>query len=395
MAIELAKPELRSYELRKKRYKQKMKAIILMVILGMIVLVTYMIQQFINKEYNSYEVIHHAAREDSSSALYRSYNGGVIRYSRDGIMAMDNQGKMMWNGTYEMKHPIIDVNNGYVVVADKGNKFLQIYNGGKQPSELTMLGDIIDIEIASQGVIAVLMEGDGYNLVQLYTEEGEKLAEWQTSNKKDGFPMDIDLSYDGRSLMTSYMYLNEGVLQNKITFISFGPVASTYIDQVVGTFPQGNIIFPEVKFVTNDKAVGFGDGRLSIYHIEKTPSLIKDIEINEEINSIFYSEEYVGMVLKNLDGEEKYLLVVYDLEGNRILNLKNNYEHKNIMIKGKDIIMTGDNTVHIVTLEGKLRLNLELDKNLEYFFPTENRREYILIDNLEMQLVKLAEEKKE
>ena len=40
-------------------------------------------------------------RVDSSGAKYCDYNGNLLKYSRDGISALDEEGNILWNGSYE------------------------------------------------------------------------------------------------------------------------------------------------------------------------------------------------------------------------------------------------------------------------------------------------------
>lgn len=391
MAIELEKRELRSYELRKKKHKQQMTLIVAIGLTIAVILGTFLIKQILDKNYTAYEVVNTTKREDSSSAKYKSYKNGVVRYSRDGIMAMDSAGKMLWNGTFEMKNPIVDICEDYVVIADRGSKLLQIYSGKGQPQNIPVLNNIIEVKIANQGVVAVLMEGNGSNIIEMYSEEGKWLAELRTTNVKNGFPVDMDISEDGRTLVTSYMFLNNGIVQNKVTFYFFGPVGKTYEDQVVGTYDYGQTIIPKVEFVTNDTAVAFGDRKISVYTFNNVPKLLYEKEFESEIRSIIYNEKYIGVVLSNNEGEDKNQFIIYDLKGNVVLDQKNNYDYKTISLSGEDIIMYTETGCIILTVNGREKFNYTFDKNIYYVLPVNNSDRYILIDDVNMEEVKLTE----
>lgn len=392
MAIELEKRELRSYELRKKKHKQQMTLIVAIGLTIAVILGTFLIKQILDKNYTAYEVVNTTKREDSSSAKYKSYKSGVVRYSRDGIMAMDSTGKMIWNGTFEMKNPIVDICDDYVVIADRGSKLLQIYSGKGQPQNIPVLNNIIEVKVANQGVVAVLMEGNGSNIIEMYSEEGKWLAELRTTNVKNGFPVDMDLSEDGRTIVTSYMFLNNGIVQNKVTFRNFGPVGQNYVDQVVGTYDYGQTIIPQVEFVDNNIAAAFGDHKISIYSVNNVPKLIYEKEFESEIRSIIYNKKYIGVVLSNSQGEEKNQFIIYDMKGNVVLDQKNNYEYKTISFSGEDIIMYTETGCIILTLNGSKKLNITFDRNISYVFPVDNKDKYILIDDINMEEIKLIEE---
>lgn len=391
MAIELERRELRSYEQRKKKHKQQVTLIVAIGLTIAVIIGTFIIKQILDKNYTTYEVEHTTKREDSSTAKYMSYKGGVVRYSRDGIMAMDGTGEMLWNGTFEMKNPILDICEDYVVVADRGSKLLQIYSGKGQPTSINVLHNIMEVKVANQGVVAVLMEAKGSNIIEMYSEDGTWLAELRTTNVKNGFPVDIDISNDGRTVVTSYMYLNNGVVQNKVTFFNFGPVGSTYLDQVVGTFYYKQSIVPQVEFVNNNTVAVFGEHKIGIYSSNHVPKLVYEEEFANEIRSVMYNKKYIGLVLNNTDGEEKNQVIIYDLKGNVVLKQKNNYDYKTISISGEDIIMYTDTSCIILTISGQEKLNITFDKNIAYFLPVDNDDKYILIDDVNMEEIKLME----
>jgi hypothetical protein len=392
MAIELEKRELRSYELRKKKHKQQMTLVVAIGLTIAVIIGTFLIKHILDKNYKTYEVVHTTKREDSSSARYSNYKSGVVRYSRDGIMAMDGTGKMLWNGTFEMKNPILDICEDYVAIADKGSKMVQIYSGKGQPKPINVLNNIMEVEVANQGVIAVLMEANGSNIIEMYSEDGTWLTDFRTTNVKNGFPIDIDLSNDGRKLVTSYMFLNNGVVQNKVTFYNFGPVGKSYTDKVVGSYDYGQTIVPKVEFVNNDTVAAFGDHKISIYSVSNVPKLIHEEEFENEIRSVIYNEKYIGVVLSNNEGEDKNQFIIYDLKGNVVLNQKNNYEYKTISISGEDIIMYTDTGCTILKVNGEEKFNTTFDRNISYVFPVNNADKFILIDDVNMEEIKLMEE---
>ena len=67
-------------------------------------------------------------------------------------------------------------------------------------------------------------------------------------------------------------------------------------------------------------AVAVGENVISIYKIKEYPSLEHTIEINNEIEKIFYSDQYIGVVENNSDSGDPYKLVVYNIAGKEIFN---------------------------------------------------------------------------
>lgn len=394
MAIILEKHQLRSYEIRKKRHKRIIALIAVILSVAAVFVVYVAINLILHKSYTSYKVIHKQERQDSSTAQYERYGSGMIRYSRDGAMAMDSAGNLLWNGTFEMRDPILDVQDKYVVVSDRGNKTLQIFNGEGKMTTVNVPYSIITSKIANQGVVAVLMDGDGVNYIKLYSEEGKELVDISTVNENDGFPLDITLSEDGRKLVTSYMSINDGKVHSVITFYNFGGVGQNYVDKIVGAEDFGQSMVPRIEFVNNDTICAFGDNSFALYSMEQIPKEICKETFNSEIKSIFYSNKYVGFILYNGEGTDKYRLLLYDLNGKIVLDKGINYEYDNVYISGDEIILYTNLEWVIMRTSGQIKFHYTFDNDISYILPVNNLDKYIIIDNVNIQEVKLTEKSK-
>lgn len=392
MAIELDKRRLRSFEIKEKKKKPIKIFIVVLIILLVSVIAVFALKFIFQKNYSGYQVINTMKREDSTSAKYISYQGGVLRYSRDGAMAMDAAGNMLWNGTYQMKNPIVDISKKFVAIADRGYRTVEIFDGEGGVNTVKVLNPIIDVKIANQGVIAVLMEGKETNYIYLYDKEGNELADKRTVASTNGFPIDIALSEDGRKLVTSYVVINSGEVQCKLTFYNFGKVGESYVDKMTGAFDYGKTIIANLEFVDNDTICAFGDDKFSIYSMKEIPKLVHEEAVSSEIKSILYDSQYMGFVVKNPEGEQKYKVVLYDLKGTKVLDKDMNYNYENIYLSGNQIIMYTNLEWIIWETNGNEILRYTFDKNVNYILPSNGEHKFIIINDQDMEEVQLAEE---
>lgn len=391
MAIEFNKRHLRSYEIEMHKKKNiKVFIAVLLILLGIIIAVIAL-KFVLQKNYSSYQVINTTEREDSTSAKYISYQGGVLRYSRDGAMAMDAAGNMLWNGTYQMKDPIVDISGKFVAIADRGFKTVEVFNGEGGMNTVEVLKPIIDVKIANQGVIAVLMEGKETNYIYLYDKEGVKLVDKRTVASKDGFPIDIALSEDGRKMVTSYVAINSGEVQSKLTFYNFGNVGKNYEDKTTGAFDFGKTIIANLEFLDNDTVCAFGDDKFSIYSMKEIPKLVYEEKIASEIRSILFNDQYIGFVLHSSEGEQQYKVLLYDLKGKKVLDKNMNFNYENIYLSGNHIIMHTNLEWVIWKTDGEEMLRYTFDKNVSYILPSTSERKFIIINDLKMEEIQLEE----
>lgn len=347
-----------------------------------------------NQHYNSYEVRNTFERTDSSSVQYVSMGTQLLKYSRDGAMLLDGKGDKLWNGTYDMKEPKADVCGGYVAIADIGGKTVYVYDdNGKQGMVETLL-PIIEVKVAKQGVVVVLMqdkEGNKFSIYNPYDAANPLLFDAST-NTDDGYPIDIDLSEDGKKLVTSYLTIKNGVTENTVNFYSFSEVGQNAIDCLKGAFIYKQTVIPKVEFLTNDIVGVFAENRFALYSMKEEPKLIKEIKLPSEIRSIFYDSKHVGFVVENLEGTAKHKILVYNLSGNESLNKTVDYDYKTVRLYNDEIIFLSDLEGTILKLSGKEKFHGTFDKTVSYLMPAKHLNRYFLINDANVEEIGLTEE---
>lgn len=391
MAIELEKHELRSFEIRKRKHKQKVTIISILSIFVAIIVMIFIINQFIHKNYTSFQVTNSIERKDSNSAKYQNYGANILRYSRDGAMAMDSKGNPLWNGTYEMNDPIVDICGDYVAISDRGYKTIEVFDANSSVSTINVQKPIIKTVISRQGVVAVLMDDTKVNYIKVFNKEGETLVDMRTTVENGGFPIDIDLSDDGQKLITSYASVNNGTLQSKVTFYNFDEVGQNYVWRIVAAYDYGKTLIPRIEFINNNTVCAFGDDKFSIYSMKKIPKLVKEVAIPSEIKSVFYSEKYIGFVLNNTEKDANYRILLYDLYGKLKLDKSMSYSYDNISLSGEEIILYSNLEWVIVRSNGEEKFHYTFDNNISCVLPVNKIDKYLIIDEHNMQEVKLTE----
>ena len=238
----------RDYEERRRRYRRN-RVILFSLLLVLIVLIgaIYLIRLF-NRNYQDYEVINRVTNTEENLGGYLEHKGGIVRYSKDGALAVDSKGNLLWNGSFEMTDPIADACGEYVVIADRGSKQLQIFNKGGLAGSISTNHPIVKTEVAKQGVVGVLMMDGDTSYIELYSKEGDLLGEKITSMAKDGYPMDISLSDDGRKVAATYISFNKGEIINNILFLNYGEVGKNYTDRTAGGDIHSSGIIPRITF---------------------------------------------------------------------------------------------------------------------------------------------------
>ena len=141
---------------------------------------------------------------------YREFAGGVLKYSRDGISYLDQKGEEQWNHSYQMKNPYIEAGKASAVAADKGgNDILVIQEDGVR-GEIHTAMPIEKVSVSEQGIVAAVLKNDSSAEILCYDIAGNILVEHKTSSVGTGYPLDIALSEDGKTLQVLYLYTGRG-----------------------------------------------------------------------------------------------------------------------------------------------------------------------------------------
>ena len=348
--------------------------------------------QYVNGVYEDYTVLEEFKKVDSNMVKYISYQDKILRYSNDGVSVLDSHGKPVWDGSYDMKNPTVSICGNYAAIADIGGKSIYVFNGRDSGTEIKVLDDIIQADVASQGVIAVAMEDGDSNLIDIYDpyQSGDSLrVEIPTSVDEDGFPIDIALSDDGQKLVTAFINISDGVLQNKVTFYNFDEVGQNDINRQTGMVNLEDTLLSKVDFLNNDKICIYTEKGFSLYSMKERQEKIADITFDETIKSVMSTERYVGVVLEEYSGEKKYKLIVYNLNGKNVLEKELDFDYDNIQMTDKDIIFTSDLDCNIIRLNGRKKFHKVFDQSINVILPFDDNRKYYLIGESGIQRIQL------
>jgi hypothetical protein len=326
----------------------------------------------------------------SGTTKFISYQSAVIRYSRDGAEAVDKDGKQIWNGSYEMDKPIADTCGQYAVIADQGGKSVEIFDNKGGAGRITTVYDIIKVRIASQGVVAVLMESGNTNYITLYDKDGTVLVDQATDMLKDGYPIDIALSVDGQKLITDYLSIKEGKEVSILTFYNYGEVGQNWSDGIMGAYTFDGTVIPRVAFNNNDTVCAYKDNGLMIFEYQELPKVILEQNFEEKISSVLYNKKNAGVVLEEGDGGSRKL-VLYDLLGKKSLEKRIDFNFSHIEMTEEEIIMNDNMSCIIMKPDGRVKFKYTFDTGITSLIPVNHLDRYILISDKKISQIALTE----
>ncbi|HCD42176.1 MAG TPA: hypothetical protein DEQ64_00210 [Lachnoclostridium sp.] len=312
-------------------------------------------------QYTQYSVAWAKEMNEGSYVGYLSFGSNVLKYSKDGASYLDSQGKEVWIQSYEMKSPRACVNGNYAAIADQQGNSIYIFDKTGNTGIATTVLPIVKATVSSYGVVAAILEDSTSNYVYFFKRDGSALDVKIKAllGGDSGYPVDIGLSPDGNQLIGAYAYLKNGTLNGRVAFHNFAEIGKSIPDRLVGGFdePYDSSLVARVQFLDDTYSCAFADNSISFYSTknELSPELIRQVAVEEEIKSVFYSEKYVGLIVDNPEGENPYRLDVYKPNGNLVFSKAFQYQYTHADIDGDHVILYNEDSCRVYNMSGRLK----------------------------------------
>lgn len=394
-------PDIREYLKSKKNqddssYKKRLAvhkiAVFYRIIIIVVALIAIGIGVFVyfeNKVYTKFNIDSNVERTDTGTTIYKEYLEGILKCNNDGASYTTYMNDVLWNETFEMQEPIIDICNEYVAIADKEGTSIYLFNMKGLQTKIDVNQPIEQLQVASQGVIYVVLDDGNNAIINTYDKEGNKLAKSKQPMTKNGYPLDIAVSDDGEKLAVSYLYVDSGMMKTDIAFYNFGSVGQNKESHIVSGYTYENAVFPYVSYVNETTAVAFGDSKIGIYKGKQRPEMTKEIEIKDEIKGVYYSDTNFGVVFENTDAGKKYRMEIYDLEGKKVLTFRFDQDYSDIVMKDDRFIIISEMEFSVYNMSGLEKFHYNAPKALFNVIPEAASNKFVVIDSSNTQVISL------
>lgn len=342
-----------------------------------------------NVIYSDYEVLNTYRYTESVSARFLSFNGNVLRYSKDGAAYFNTNNEMIWNQTFEMQNPMIDICDSYVAIGDyKGTKIFVLSAEGLE-GEIDTTLPVQKFCVSGTGNVAVVLEEGNVTWIKLFNKLGQNIANDRTSMAKSGYPISVSLSEDGIMMGVSYLFIDSGVISSSVAYYNFGSVGQNEIDNLVSGYNYPESVMTEVEFVNKKTAFAIGDDRLEIYEGDQKPENIFELELTEEVKSVYHSDEYIALVYPVENTENCYRLDIYDTKGKLTLSQEFEMDYSDIIFNKDLVVVYNSNECLVFNMQGVEKYRGTFRNSIISMMPMNQKSKYLLISGSEMREIQL------
>jgi len=225
--------------------------------------------------------------------------------------------------------------------------------------------------------------------VNTYNAKGENVYSGETHMNNSGYPGAVSLSPNGELLAVGYVYVDAGTLKTNVVFYNFGPVGKNQSDHIVSAQTYHDMLIPIVEFMNNDTAFAVGDSRLMFYKGGQKPVGAGEHLFEQEVQSVFYNEDYVGLVFLSGDAEAEYSLKVYNADGDAVGTYDFDLEYEDILFGKNGFVAYNTTECLVKTFDGVEKFDGYFTKKVNLMLPTASAYKYVLVTDNSIDTIQL------
>ncbi|MCI9429620.1 MAG: hypothetical protein HFI94_05715 [Lachnospiraceae bacterium] len=338
------------------------------------------LMQMKNRVFGGYQIVSSVEKEKLTDSVTMALGENILTYSNDGASCINKRGEALWDQPYEMQSPLINICQNVVAIGDYGGRTIYVMDTEKTLGEIDTKMPIRSFAVSGNGVVAAVLD-DSANVtwIYLFDKSGKTLVYFKTTMKDSGYPICVTISENGYLVGVSYFYMDNGMMRSSVAFYNFGPVGQNEIDNFVSSYDYLDTVVPFVQFLSNDKAVAVADNRLVIFEGNQKPVSIADVLLNEEIEEVYYGNEYIALVCNDVTGKALYKVNIYNSSGKLADTVMLDMQFSDIIFHKDKMIAYNEQECVVHTIGGMDNFNGNFDKQVLTLIPMDSSYEYIAV----------------
>lgn len=335
--------------------------------------------QWRNKVYTETTVIYSTEVHMTQDATLVPFAGHLLTYSKDGAGCMDIRGNAVWNQTFEMQNPIVDVCNNVVAIGDYNGRTIYVMNTSGVMGSITTNKPVRDFCVADNGVVAAVLDDKDATWIYLYDSQGKELVYFRTTMKDSGYPVHVSVSPSGELACVSYLFVDSGQMKSSVAFYNFGPVGKNSVNNYVSGYDYLNSIVPFTSFLDNNSVFAVSDDRIMFFSGSQKPVSIAEKLLSDNVQGIYYGGEYVGLVVNSTQSSNRYRMDVYHKSGELRQSIEFDIDFKDILFQEDQIIIYNESECRIYNSSGAEKYSGDFHKSVLLLIPQNSMRRYMVV----------------
>jgi hypothetical protein len=375
---------------RRKREKLKSRVSLifpLLIFLTMVVIGNYILLTYRFHGYARTSSIYIHNLEETGN--YEAFDDGIIRYNREGVMFLNQRNREQWIQPAQFNNPVFVSSERAFAIFDQGGNGIQVFNSRGLIGEFETSFPIERLSVSNQGIVSAILRNDYAPLIMTFDAVGNLLVEKQVPLATMGYPTALALSRDGTGMAVGYLSINGGRINSTVVHYNFSNVPFASPDFIVNQEVFEDKVIVDLFFTEDNLSVAITDTSFIIFEDTLSPRIREHVYIDEEIISVFYTNEYIGYVSLNQE-RVGYELRLYDTYGIKVMSREFTGEYSNIRMIGNDIFMFDGFGICIISRQGVIRFQGNLEVNPLLVMPAFGVNRFYVMSDTDLRIITLV-----
>lgn len=373
------KPSRISYRERIKNHKFTVFYRISLVLVLLVAVGAALYLQWKNKVYTESVELSSVEVKIPSDASLMPFGAYLLIYSKDGASCMDTKGNAVWNQTFGMQNPMVDMNQNVVAIGDYNGREIYVMDTNNLLGRITTNRPVRNFCVSNSGVVAAVLDDTDVTWIYLYDAQGNELVYFRTTMKESGYPVNIAISPSGELVCVSYLYIDSGQMKSSVAFYNFGAVGQNSTDNYVSGYDYVDSVVPFARFLDNKSLFAVSDDRIMFFGGAQKPVSAAENLLSDEVRGIYYGSEYVGLVFNSKESGGRYRLDVYHKSGTFRQSIEYDIDCRDILFYEDQIIIYNETDCRIYNSSGMEKYAGTFAKTALMLIPQKAAYNYMIV----------------
>lgn len=215
-----------------------------------------------------------------------AYDKYISLFNKNTLIGYNSSGKKEYELTVELTNPIIDINNRFLLMAEKEKQKVYLISGNSIVWEKELEGNISRVSVNKNGYVSVILTGTSHkSIIKIFDNTGEELF---TIYRANSIAVDSDISYDNKYLSFGEISTNGTLVQSMIKTISIQKAKENQSESTVLsiTSPTNSAII-NLKYQDGNRLICMYDNSIHCIQNDKDEELI---DLEEEKKKISFAD---------------------------------------------------------------------------------------------------------
>lgn len=335
--------------------------------------------QWKNKVYTENTVVYTTEVHMTQDSTLVPFASHLLTYSKDGASCMDIKGNAVWNQTFEMQNPIMDICGNVVAIGDYNGRTIYVMNTAGVMGNITTNRPVRDFCVASNGVVAAVLDDKDATWIYLYDAQGKELVFFRTTMKDSGYPVHVAISPSGELACVSYLFVDSGQMKSSVAFYNFGPVGKNNVNNYVSGYDYLNSVVPFAGFLDNSSVFAVSDDRIMFFSGSQKPLSVAENLLSDDVQGVYYGGEYVGLVVNSTQSDSRYRMDVYHKSGELRQSIEFDIDFRDILFQDDQIIIYNESECRIYNSSGAEKYSGSFNKTTLLLIPQSSARRFMVV----------------